>query len=117
MSLVLSGADSRLLVLRNGVLIGASPVQIAGPITETIAFTLSSIQGQSIHWLQLPLPGQSWEGTREMSAEERARVRMPDAFRMALDRELVPGVTLVVTNDSLRASGAGTKLTVLDATM
>ncbi len=115
-SLLLSGTDRRLIVLRNGVLIGSAPVEIAGPITETTAYTLTSIEGANFHWLQLPLPGQSWTGTREMTGEERNRVRLPQDFRTALDKELQPGTTLVATNDSLRASGEGKALTVLDAT-
>ena len=38
---------------------------------------------------------------------------MSDAFRNALDSVLVPGVTLVVTADSLVASSTGKSLTVL----
>jgi hypothetical protein len=36
-------------------------------------------------------------------------------FRALLESELRPGTTLVVTNDSMRASSAGEKLTVIDA--
>lgn len=116
MSLVLSGTDKRLLVLRNGVLIGSAPVTIDGPIEETMAFTLNSVEGNEFHWLQLPLPGQSWEGERMMTPEQRGRVRMGQEFRALLDAQLQPGTTLVVTNDSMRASSAGKKLTVIDAT-
>ncbi len=115
-SLLLSGADARIIVLRNGVLIGSAPAEIAGPIQETSAYTLTAIEGQSFRWLQLPLPGQNWTGNREMTAEQRGRVRLPQNFRAALDKALQPGTTLVVTNDSLKASGEGTSLTVLDAT-
>jgi hypothetical protein len=115
MSLILSGADRRLVVLRNGVLIGSTPVEITGPIKETMAFSLSKMDAQGFHWLQLPLPGQSWTGSRELSAEQRERVRIPDEFRSALDGELTPGVTLVVTPDSLQAGGTGKSVTVVEA--
>ncbi len=115
-SLVLSGTDRRLLVLRNGVLIGSAPVQIDGPIVATTAFTLTSVEGGTFRWLQLPLPGQSLAGDHEMTAAERGRVQLPGAFRAALDKELQPGTTLVVTNDSMSASGEGEALTVIDAT-
>ncbi|MFC6647092.1 hypothetical protein ACFQBQ_16225 [Granulicella cerasi] len=42
-SLILSGADRRLIVLRNGILIGSSPVTIAGEITETAAYSLTQV--------------------------------------------------------------------------
>ncbi len=114
-SLILSAADKRLVVLRNGVLIGSTSVEIAGPVTETTAYSLTKIDADGFHWMQLPLPGQSWKGTRTLSAEDRARVRLPQDFRAALDEELSPGVTLVVTTDSLKAGDTGKPLTVLEA--
>ena len=114
-SLVLSGADNRLVVLRNGILIGSAPVKIQGMIPETTAYSLSKVDQQGFHWIQLPLPGQSWEEDKELTAAERARVGIPDSFRKSLDELLTPGVTLVVTNDSLRAGATGEKLTVIEA--
>jgi hypothetical protein len=114
-SLILSAADHRLVVLRNGILIGSAPVTIAGSVLETTAYSLASVNAEGFHWLQLPLPGQSWTGKREMSAPERARVKMPDQFRAALEGVLVPGVTLVVTADSLETSATGKRLTVLES--
>ncbi len=113
--LVLSGADDRLIVLRNGIIIGSSPVEIAGQVQETAAYSLSAIDGQGPHWVQLPLPGQSWKGTREMLPEDRSRVTVPEEFKRSINELLAPGVTLVVTADSLRASETGQSLTVLDA--
>lgn len=114
-SLILSGADKRLVVMRNGVLIGSTPVEIAGPVTETTAYSLTKVDADGYHWMQLPLPGQKWTGTRMLSAEDRSRVRIPQDFRAALDEELTPGVTLVVTTDSLKASDTGAPVTVLEA--
>ena len=114
-SLILRAPDRRLVVLRNGVLIGSTPVNVVGPVTETTAYSLSKVDEQGFHWMRLPLPGQSWEGSRELAISERARVTMPDAFRSALDELLSPGVTLVVTADSLLASGTGKSLTVIES--
>ncbi|WP_183972921.1 L,D-transpeptidase [Tunturiibacter gelidoferens] len=114
-SLILSASDQRLIVLRNGVLIGSAHVTIAGPVTETAAYSLSKVDDQGFHWMQLPLPGQNWTGSREVSAADRARVTMPDDFRDRLNGELTPGVTLVVTADSLRAGETGKSLTVIEA--
>ncbi len=114
-SLILSAADSRLVVLRNGVLIGSTPVKITGPVTETTAYSLSKIDAQGFHWMQLPLPGQNWDENREMTAAERGRVSIPDSFRNSLDGELTPGVTLVVTTDSLEVGSTGKSLTVMES--
>jgi hypothetical protein len=114
-SLILSAADHRLVVLRNGVLIGSTPVTITGPVTATTAYSLSKVDPQGYQWIQLPLPGQSWDGIRELPMSERSRVTMPDAFRSALDAVLSPGVTLVVTADSLLASGTGKSVMVIES--
>jgi hypothetical protein len=114
-SLILSASDQRLIVLRNGVLIGSSHVTIRGAVTETVAYSLSKIDDQGFHWMQLPLPGQKWTGTKEVTAADRARVTMLDDFRNRLDGELTPGVTLVLTADSLRAGATGKSLTVIEA--
>jgi hypothetical protein len=114
-SLILSAADKRLVVLRNGVLIGSASVEIAGPVTETTAYSLTKVDADGFHWMQLPLPGQKWNGTRMLSAEDRSRVRLPQDFRAALDELLSPGVTLVVTTDSLEAGSTGKPVTVLEA--
>ena len=114
-SFVVSGADKRLIVLRNGVMIGSSPIEIAGEVEETAAYSLSTVDGQGPHWLQLPLPGQSWKEKRELSSEERSRVTIPAEFRQSIQPLLAPGVTLVVTADSLEASETGQGLTVVDA--
>ena len=114
-SLVLSGADHRLVILRNGTLIGSAPVELDGDITETTAYSLSQVDAQGYHWMQLPLPGQSWDGQRQLTAADRSRVKMADEFRNALDGELTPGATLVVTGDSLRAGATGKNLTVIES--
>jgi hypothetical protein len=56
LSIVLSGRDKRIIVLRNGVEIGSSAIQIDGPVIETMAFTLRNIDATGYHWLRLPLP-------------------------------------------------------------
>src|SRR5690606_14518167 len=55
LSIVISSTDKRLLVLRNGEVIGASPVAIAGEPPGARAYTLRAVDAQGFHWLQLPL--------------------------------------------------------------
>jgi hypothetical protein len=112
-SLVISGADKRLLVLRNGVLIGTTPVGISGPVTSASAYTLRAIQDGQFHWLQLALPGQSVGASAELPQSERDRLTIPEDFRRQLAAALKPGATVVVTPDSLGAVSAGAQLTVM----
>lgn len=113
-SIVISAGDRKLIVLRNGVEIGRTPITIDGPVENTAAYTLRSIEGEEFHWLQLPLPGQTVADNRELLPEERKRLHVPEAFRSRLAAILTPGTTVVLTNDSLRSSSSGEKVTVME---
>lgn len=115
LSIVLSGRDKQMVVLRNGVEIGSSPIRIDGPVTQTMAFTLRDVDAAGYHWLRLPLPGQLPRDAAELTPMERARVQMPEPFRVAVAAALQPGTTLLVTRESLASSGTGKRLTVLTA--
>ncbi|GLS99812.1 hypothetical protein GCM10007897_11950 [Sphingobium jiangsuense] len=111
-SIVLSAADRRMVVLRNGVEIGSAPISIDGPVTEPAAYTLQKVEGEAFHWLRIALPGQKGVAA-DVSAEDRARLHMPERFRRALAGILQPGATAVVTIDSLRQGDTGQALTVI----
>ncbi len=114
-SIVVSAADHRMLVLRNGVPIGSAPVTIAGGLEGPRAYSLRAIDAGGFHWLRLSLPGQSGVGGVELSAAERARLRLPEDFRRALAAILTPGTTVVFTPDTLQSGSTGKKLTVMTA--
>jgi hypothetical protein len=114
LSIVLSGRDKRIIILRNGVEIGSSAVQIDGPVTATMAFTLRGIDASGFHWLRLPLPGQA-PVKGDVSGPERARVHMPEPFRRSIAAALQPGTTLLVTRETLASGGTGKRMTVLIA--
>lgn len=111
-SIVVSGADRRIVVLRNGVEIGAAPIEIDGEISGTLAYTLRSLDELGTHWVQLPLPGQAATDL-EVSPEHRRRFKVADPFRKAIASMLKPGMTVVVTSDSLISASTGRKLTVI----
>jgi len=124
-SIVVSGRDRRMVVLRNGIEIGSSAITIDGPVTATQAFTLRAIDATGVHWLRLPLPGSALPESaapgsapaiaNDMSTGERGRGHMPEAFRTAVTSILQPGATLLVTRDSLATGGTGKALTVIVA--
>lgn len=113
LSIVVSGADKKLVVLCNGVLIGSTPVTLTAPIKAPRAFTLRAIDEAGFHWLQIPLLGQSIRGKEEQDAIDGKRVRLSEDFRKLLLSTLVPGTTLVLTPDTLKSGGAGESLTVV----
>ncbi|WP_293881966.1 L,D-transpeptidase [Sphingomonas sp.] len=114
-TIVVSGRDRRIVVLRNGVEIGSGDIAIDGPVTRTEAFTMSSMDAEGAHWLRLPLPGQTLGTAAQMTLAERARGHFPDGLRAAILSVLQPGTTLLVTRDSIRSAGTGTRLTVITA--
>lgn len=115
LSIVISGHDKRMIVIRNGVEIGSTKLSIEGSVTTTMAFNLRSVDAAGTHWLRLPLPGQVPNTANELTPAERARVHMPEPFRQLVAGALQPGTTLLVTRDSLQSGGTGKRLTVITA--
>jgi hypothetical protein len=111
-SIVISGADGRIIVLRNGVEIGNAPATIEGGVAQPSAYTLRSVEDGKFNWLRIALPGQHGAGA-QLSAEERARLSMPESFRKHLGSILAPGATVVITKDSLQTSDTGDAVTVI----
>jgi hypothetical protein len=112
-SIVVSAADRRAVVLRNGVTIGSAPVVIEGPVNGTWAYTLRDVDSAGQHWLRIAVgsAGQSSQVPRE----EWKRFSAADAFRRAVAGIVGAGTTIVVTGDSLAASTAGAPAAVLDS--
>jgi len=109
LSIVISAADKRIVVLRNGVTIGSAAADIDGGIARTTAYILESSAEGKRNWLRLGLPGQSSE-----SENLRGRVKVAEPFRSLVDSLLAVGTTVIVTTDSL-GSNSGAALTVIEA--
>ena len=114
-TIIVSGRDRRIVVLRNGVEIGSSDISIDGRVPVTEAFTLNSVDAAGAHWMRLPLPGQLRADPSEMTAAEHARGHFPKAFRKEILGILQAGTTLLITRDSINSSGTGTRLTIITA--
>ena len=111
-SIVISTADKRIVVLRNGTEIGSANIEIDGEISGTQAYTLRAVDEMGTHWVQLPQPGKP--GTdQDITLEERRRFRIAEPFRKAISSVLKPGITVVVTSDGLKSGSTGRKLTVI----
>ncbi|MEG3123385.1 L,D-transpeptidase [Sphingomonas sp. GB1N7] len=113
LSIVISGQDSRVVVLRNGVDIGSGAIRTDTPIAQTVAFSYLGTDATGEHWVRLPLPGAAAQAGAELTEAERSRGHLPEGLRRAIGSVLTPGTTLLVTRTSLRSSGVGRKLTVV----
>ena len=111
-SIVISGADRRIVVLRNGKEIGSADIQIDDDVIGTVAYTLRAVDETGTHWIRLSLPGHA-DSEREVTAEERQRFKVAEPFRKAIASVLKPGTTVLVTPDSLIRGSTGRNLTVI----
>lgn len=109
-SIVISVADRRVLVLRNGVVIGAAPAAIDRSVTGTSAYMMRAGAGGAREWLRIALPGP----LASAAGPAPGSIRVPDEFRRQVEGILTPGTTVVITADTLRAGSAGRALTVVE---
>jgi len=121
-SIVVSAADRRVIVLRDGVEIGRARLTIGDPTVPlgTKAFVLQAATaggaaGQDspagMRWVGISLPG-STIGGRDLN--DRSGVAVPADFVNRVYGILTPGATLYVTDSSVLET-TGTPLNVLDA--
>jgi hypothetical protein len=102
-SIVVSAADRRAIVLRNGIAIGSGMVTVEGPVTGTWAYTLRNVDQQGQHWMRLDLSASA--SGQHVAKEEWRRFHAPEDLRRAVAAIIGPGTTILVTPDSLQAEG------------
>jgi hypothetical protein len=102
-SVVISAADQRVVVLRNGVAIGSAPIRIDGPVTGTTVFIRRGAADQDGGWVRVHLPAPLAAPSEESFA---GRIHVAAEFRDLVAPLLEAGANVVITTDSLRSSGA-----------
>jgi hypothetical protein len=126
-SIVISAADRRVVVLRNGIEIGRAQVAVSdhGMPFGTHAFIVKDGpgSGESVllegaaarNWMAVALPG--YAGTTEdtLSSTAGARLQLPQDFARLLYPLLVPGTALLVTDAPILEQDRGDTLTVLSS--
>ena len=110
-SVVVSAADGKAVVMRNGVEIGSAPVRVTGE-TKPMAYVLRAWDASGQHWLKLQFAG-AGRGM-EAAADEGKRFETPAKFRYDLATVLRPGSVVIVTPESLRAGSTGSSATVIE---
>jgi hypothetical protein len=111
-SVVVSTADQRAIVLRDGVIIGSAPVRVKGDLQGGFAYVLRSWDQTGQHWLKLQFSGPG--GSMEVEKREGERFETPAKFRYDVATVLRPGSVVVVTPQSLKAGDAGKAQTVIE---
>jgi len=117
-SILMSGADRRVLVYRNGVEIGRAKLAIRDPQVPlgTHAFTMLEPAGNGgkARWIAIGIPGHEAEDKQPLDPAQAARVSLPPAFQNAVAAILTPGATLVVTDAPVLEQTTGVALNVLN---
>jgi len=111
-SVVVSKADHRAVVMKGGVQIGSAPVFVHGNVRGAEAYVLESWDSKGLHWIKVHF-SESGKGTTA-EAREVEHFDAPASFRHALHTVLRPGSVVVVTPASLRSGGPGTRETVIE---
>ena len=124
-SLVMSRADRRVLVMRNGVEVGRARIEIREPDVPlgTHAYVLTADYLDTRHpwapqermgkWISVAVPGHFDEAGRTLSADAAARIGMPEGFARAVYLMLAPGSTILVTDAPILSENTTTDFTVL----
>lgn len=116
LTLVASGADRRLIVLRNGVEIGRARIEVSNPGEPlgTHAYTmLGGGDGQVPRWSAVGLPGHVAESRGAHDENAAERLRLPKALTGRLYPLLEPGTTLLITDAPILKHTTGPTLAVM----
>ena len=126
-SLVMSAADQRVVVLRNGVEIGRAKLVVADPTKPlgTHAFIVKEGEGagKSVlvpgavarNWMSVSMPGYSDKAGSDLSSVVGGRLRMPPDFARSVYPLFVPGTTLLILDAPVLTQTTGVNLTVMSS--
>jgi hypothetical protein len=110
-SVVISAADHKAVVLRDGVEIGSGPVTVSGDV-KPMAYVLDAWDSSGQHWLKVQFDG-TGEGM-QVAPGEGKRFEAPVLFRHAIATVLQRGSVVIVTPQSLSAGSTGKAQTIIE---
>ena len=117
-TILVSTKDQRLMVMRNGKLIGRGRIQVPpGLVSGDTAFQFTGFDAQQqSHWIYMSVPGEGkMEGKRADFSGVKDMNIAPEYLKQVRS-VLVPGATLLVTDGGILSGGAGKPMTVIDST-
>jgi hypothetical protein len=124
-SIVMSAADQRVLVMRSGVEIGRARIGVRNPDQPlgTHAYVMTAdlldvenplVPGSRMpKWTAIAMPGHFDEAGRDLSLAASERIVVPPGFARAVHMLLAPGATLFVTDAPILAEHVHSDITVL----
>lgn len=127
-SILISGADRRILVLRNGIEIGHARVGIRDPEVPLGSHVFTVVEDWSPapddatagrivrQWVAVGLPGYAGEDPEPLEPTHSGRIAIPPGFIAVLRPLLVPGTTLMITDAGALPQTTGVDMTVISNT-
>lgn len=125
-SMIVSSADRRVIVLRDGVEIGRTRIDLRMPDEPlgTHAYIMKTgttaynplLPGKPLHnWMSIGLPGQDTEAGTVVGPETFQRISAPIGFVEAVYAELRPGAVMLLTDEPILPETTGGTQQVMDA--
>jgi hypothetical protein len=114
-TILVSFADQRILVLRNGKIIGSAKVEVPRGLfngTEALQMEGRDAAGNP-KWLYIGIPGDEASHGKPLDGNVIEQVRVPPEFLAHVRGILTAGVTMMVTDDSFASSNEGKPAKVL----
>ncbi|MEY2853235.1 MAG: hypothetical protein RL030_367 [Pseudomonadota bacterium] len=124
-SILVGSAEQRLVVLRNGIEIGRTRIELAEPGAQLGTHVLIVSEGMGngesplLHgaaarnWVHVALPGYAGTEAGTTGPLAGGRVHVPQDFARLLYPLLAPGTTLFITDATVLEQDRGTPLTIL----
>lgn len=115
LSILMSSADRRLVVFRNGVEVGRSKfaTRAAELKLGSHVYIVRDIVGGQPQWMAIGVPGHADEAQRPLDPKTIAGLDIPDEFQARLVPLLTPGTAVMVTDAPILARTSGVPITVL----
>lgn len=113
LSLIVSRADQRVIVLRNGREIGRSRIAMPDASDETHVYTFSGIAEGKYLWTVAGVPGHGQSAGERVQPWLAERIQMPQEFLTRVRSQLQPGASILVTDAPVLRSTSGRRMTVL----
>jgi len=115
LTILISKPDRRMLVLRNGVEIGRSRIELPAMDFGTHVLTYAPDSTGADHWIVVGVPGAGENAGAELDPRILAMVEIPQGFKDAVRAEMRAGTTVLITRRPLTPETTGKRMTIMDA--
>lgn len=117
-SVLVSKADQRIVVLRNGVEIGRSKIQfmVQDSVGTSVFVAMKASGPTTWEWMKHTLEDRHYAAVFNANAKlPLAQVNMPEAFRTQLESVVGEGTTVVITDNPILRKTTGKEMAVLSS--